>query len=228
MLITETHSDGNFERTLPKGQLFIHHGPNVQPPQVAKGGIAVILSEELAMDWKKRKCKTINGGEIAGITRFMSIHIKLEIVNSTNISLKKKKNLNHHVLTLIPCYFPHSGYKEAQLDSLTELFSQFYSSSVQAKNASVIIGADIIAFIGNRNSDNEHLDPRSAIDTDEEIDSTLNLLGSHGNPYRNSCGERVLNMMRELDLRAPSPLFDSHGKFNARQCPKKKNKNLVL
>ena len=39
----------------------------MQPPQVAKGGIAVILSEELAMDWKKRKCKTIKGGEKAGI-----------------------------------------------------------------------------------------------------------------------------------------------------------------
>jgi hypothetical protein len=28
-------------------------------------------------------------------------------------------------------------------------------------------------------------------------------------------------MMRELDLRAPSPFFGSHGKFNAWRCPKK-------
>jgi hypothetical protein len=62
-------------------------------------------------------------------------------------------------LTLIPCYFPHSGYKETELDSFVEKFSLFYSTSAQAKNATIIIGADISASIGTRNSGSEHSNP---------------------------------------------------------------------
>jgi hypothetical protein len=90
MLITETHLEGDFERILPKGQLLIHHGPRVQPSLGAKGGVAVILSEDLATEWRKGKCKMSKGGEIAGTTRFMSISIKLKIVNSRNLSIHKK------------------------------------------------------------------------------------------------------------------------------------------
>jgi hypothetical protein len=39
--------------------------------------------------------------------------------------------------------------------------------------------------------------------------------------YRNACGERVLNLTRELDLRAPSTFFDSHGNIDTWRCPKK-------
>ncbi len=225
MLITETHLEGDFERILPKGQLLIHHGPRVQPSLGAKGGVAVILSEDLATEWRKGKCKMSKGGEIAGATRFMSISIKLKIVNSRKLSINKKTN--YHTLTLIPCYFPHSGYKEEELDSFVEKFSLFYSSAAPNKNASTIIGADINASIGNRNSGEVHLNPSpDGIEKDgryeEEIDSIHNLLGPHGNPYRNACGERVLNLMRELDLRAPSTFFDSHGKFNTWRCPKRR------
>ncbi len=91
MLITKTHLEGDFERILPKRQLLIHHSPRVQPSSEAKYGIAVILSEELAAEWRKGKCRMSKGGEIAGTTRFMSISIKLKIVNSRNLSKKKEQ-----------------------------------------------------------------------------------------------------------------------------------------
>jgi hypothetical protein len=107
MLITKTHLEGDFERILPKGQLLIHHGPRVQPSLGAKGGVAVILSEDLATEWRKGKCKMSKGGEIAGTTQFMSISIKLKIVNSRKLSINKKNKLpysNPYPLLLPPLW----------------------------------------------------------------------------------------------------------------------------
>jgi hypothetical protein len=47
-ILTETHLEGDFQKTLPRKQLFIHHGPENQPRQGAKGGVGVILSPALA------------------------------------------------------------------------------------------------------------------------------------------------------------------------------------
>ena len=55
-MIQETHLEGDFVKILPKGQLFIHHGPNVQPHQGAKRGVMIILSPEMGTNWKWRKC----------------------------------------------------------------------------------------------------------------------------------------------------------------------------
>jgi hypothetical protein len=42
-----------------------------QPLQRIKGGVAVILSEELARKWREGKCKIFRGGEIIGTICFM-------------------------------------------------------------------------------------------------------------------------------------------------------------
>jgi hypothetical protein len=66
------------------------------------------------------------------------------------VSIKLK--LDNHVLTLIPCYFPHSGYKDDELDLFAQGFVHFYSSSTPTKKSTIIIGAVINASIGNRNT----------------------------------------------------------------------------
>jgi hypothetical protein len=82
MLITETRLEGDFEWILPKGQLLIHNGYKAQLSLGAKGGVAVILQEEPSTEWRIRKCIISKGGEIVGTTRFMSVTIKLKIVDS--------------------------------------------------------------------------------------------------------------------------------------------------
>ncbi len=57
-IIQETHLEGEFEKKILNDFLFIHHGPPKQPPQGAKGGIGIILSPELAYQWKKRERST--------------------------------------------------------------------------------------------------------------------------------------------------------------------------
>ncbi len=46
-LLQETHLAGDFERHLMFDYYLIHHGPEIQPPNEAKGGVAIILSPEL-------------------------------------------------------------------------------------------------------------------------------------------------------------------------------------
>lgn len=151
----------------------------------------------------------------------MCVSIKLKIDNIKN------KLIKNHALTLISSYFPHSGYKDDELDLFAESFVQFYSSSAPIKNATIIVGADINASIGNRNTDKDHHSPSTAgmektSRFENDIDPIQDLMVPHGNPYRNSCGERILNIMRELDLHSPNTFFDSHGKFDTWRCPSNK------
>lgn len=58
-LIQETHLAGDFEQLIYDYYL-IHHGPETQPTNGAKGGVAtIVLSPELAEAWKNSgKAKT--------------------------------------------------------------------------------------------------------------------------------------------------------------------------
>jgi hypothetical protein len=47
-LIQETHLPGDLEKTISNIYYIIHHGPPTQPTNGAKGGVAIILSPELA------------------------------------------------------------------------------------------------------------------------------------------------------------------------------------
>ena len=42
-LIQEMHLEGDYMKQLPGGKILIHHGPETQPKQGAKGGVAIIL-----------------------------------------------------------------------------------------------------------------------------------------------------------------------------------------
>ncbi len=82
------HLEGDFQKILPRKQLFIHHGPEKQPHQGAKGGVGVILSPELANYWNNKKSKLLIGGTSVGeTTRFMSVNIELKKLDKTS---KKK------------------------------------------------------------------------------------------------------------------------------------------
>jgi hypothetical protein len=202
-ILTETHLEGDFQKTLPRKQLFIHHGPENQPRQGAKGGVGKILSPVLANHWKKIKNKNkllLGGLSIGGTTRFMSITIKLEKLAKTS---KNKVKCKSHNLALVSYYAPHSGYPEEEIERATLEFSEFLSK-VPANNTTVIIGADLNASIGTRISEDPV--PSKEKDDDSELqgDTIKELLGPHGNPHRNENGEKILNLMREHDLRAAS------------------------
>ena len=41
-LIQEMHLEGDYMKQLPGGKILIHHGPETQPKQGAKGRVAII------------------------------------------------------------------------------------------------------------------------------------------------------------------------------------------
>ena len=50
-MLQETHLEGDFITYLQKGQLVINHGPESQPKQSTKEGIAIIVSPVMAENW---------------------------------------------------------------------------------------------------------------------------------------------------------------------------------
>ena len=121
-LIQETHLPGTFEKYIFNNYYLIYHGPDNQPSNGAKEGIAIILSPELTTQWKSsRKAKKIMTGGISTseTTRFLSISVKFEILQPQNS--KKQARKSFHNLCLTTVYFPHSGYQEKELDAFTNM-----------------------------------------------------------------------------------------------------------
>ncbi len=179
----------------------------------------MILSPELTNHWKNGESKILNGGLSAGgTTRFMSVTIKLKTLDKTS---KKRVKCTNHSLVLIPYYAPHSGYFEEEIEKTTQEFSEFLSKT-PAKNSTIIVGADINASIGTR-STNAPQERRESNEEEKEFefqdDTILELIGPHGNPHRNENGERILNLMREQNLRAASTFFDSNKKIQYLEKP---------
>ena len=59
---------------------MIHHGLDTQPKQGAKGGVAIILSEETANLWKLSKSNIRRGGILTGNTmRLLAVDFTLKI-----------------------------------------------------------------------------------------------------------------------------------------------------
>jgi exonuclease III len=222
-LIQETHLEGDFEKKILNDFLFIHHGPPKQPPQGAKGGVGIILSPELAYQWKtlekKRKINKIKRGGLStgNTTRFMALTISFEIPKG---ELRLNKNVKYHNLVLISCYFPHSGYKENELDSFANDWSEFLSTTANQKNSTTIIGADINSSIGNKTSLLQN--PNSTQDKHDsplDFDPIEQLIGPHGNPQTSKNSHRILNIMRSHNLRAASTFFDNNRKYNTWLSP---------
>jgi hypothetical protein len=210
-ILTETHLEGDFQKVLPRKQIFIHHGPETQPRQGAKGGIGIILSPELTKHWKNSKNKILLGGTSAGgTTRFMSVVIKLKILDKTSKNKVKYKN---HNLALVPYYAPHSGYPDEDIERTTQEFSEFLNK-IPTNNTTVIIGADLNASIGTRITEVPQTSDQEDNNFNPQEDNIMELLGPHGNPHRNENGERILNLMREHDLRAASTFFYCNNKHN--------------
>jgi len=88
-VIKETHLNGDFIKILPKGQLFFLHGPNVQPHQGAKGGVAIILSPEMGTNWRNGG-NVIRKGEttVGDTTRLLSMNVQIEQKLFLNLSLR--------------------------------------------------------------------------------------------------------------------------------------------
>ncbi len=151
-LIQETHLAEDFEKTIFDNYYLIHHGPPNQPSSGAKGGVAIILSPELTTQWKSSsKNKKITRGElsIGDTTRFLSITMRFE-TESNN------KSKAYHNLCLTSVYFPHSRYKELELENFHSELSTLLSNILAKKNTTHIIGADTNSSIGTRASMCEH------------------------------------------------------------------------
>ncbi len=216
-LIQETHLPGTFEKYIYNDYYLIHHGPDNQPANGAKGGIAIILSPELTTQWKssgKAKKITTGGISTSETTRILSISMKFEIQQPPNSKKQTKKNFHNLCLTTV--YFPHSGYQEKELDAFTDDLYAFLSNILLQRNTTHIIGADTNSSIGTNASLQESQDKQ---DSRFDIDPALSLLGPFGNPYRSKTGENLLNLMREFQLRAAATFFDNNNKYNTWLAP---------
>ena len=91
-LIQETHLAGDFEKILFDNYYFIHHGPESQLTNGKKGGVGIILSPNLHLQWRTSgKKKILKGGPSTGdTTRFLSTSMSFEIPKK-NINSKKKE-----------------------------------------------------------------------------------------------------------------------------------------
>ena len=93
-LIQETHLAGNFEKVLIDDYYIIHHGPESQPTNGKRGGVAIILSPNLHLQWRTsgKAKKILRGGPSIGeTTRFLSISMRFEMPKTNNNINKKKK-----------------------------------------------------------------------------------------------------------------------------------------
>jgi exonuclease III len=213
-LIQETHLAGDFEKLIMFDYYLIHHGPEIQPSNGAKGGVAIILSPDLASVWKNsgkgKRC--IRGGmSVGNTTRFLSVNLRFE-TSKENTTTKKLET--YHNLCLTSIYFPHSGYKEQDIEKFNDDVSDFLSSILSKSNTTHIIGADTNSSVGTKTSVPRSVSIPDKHESQHDIDPILELLGPHGNPHKSKTGDGVLNLMREHRLRAASTFFDNNRKYN--------------
>jgi hypothetical protein len=129
-------------------------------------------------------------------------------------SERENKTSRTQTLCLTTIYFPHSGYKEKELDQFNSDISGFLSTLLRKKNTIHIIGADLNASIGTSTSIQRNETRQDKTENPYKEDPITNLLGPNGNQHKSKTGEAVLNLMREFNLRAASTYFDNHRKYN--------------
>ena len=81
-IIQEMHLAGDYIKIIGEKKYYmIHHGPEEQPRSGAKGGVTIVLSEEMANHWIKGESKIKYGGIMAGkMTRLLGIDIKIKLI----------------------------------------------------------------------------------------------------------------------------------------------------
>ena len=167
----------------------------------------------MTLQWKagnKEKKKIIGGNTVGNTTRLLSITIRFEISGQQQQQKIAKK---YHNLCLTSIYFPHSGYKESELETFNNQVTDFLSNILAQRNTTHIIGADINASIGTRTS-LENDNPQEKIESHLDTDPAQQLLGPFGNPKKSKSGDKILNLMREFQLRAASTFYDNNRKYN--------------
>jgi len=129
---------------------------------------------------------------------------------------KKQQTRSYHNLCLTTVYFPHSGYQEKELDAFSDSLSTFLSNILSQRNTTHIIGADTNSSIGTNATLRE---THCKEDSRYDVDPAISLLGPFGNPHRSKTGERILDLMREFQLRAVTSFFDNNNKYNTWLAP---------
>ena len=160
-LIQETHQEKDTIQELGQGYTFIHHGPDTQPAQGAKGGIGIILSPEFTKMWRKGGSKIEYGEIIAGTTRLMRVDIDVAIFDKAEINKKQQKRLNEKkviknnnnklIYSIVNSYHPHTGYSDEDADHHNQAVTQICENC--PKEATLIMGADINAALGTNKQD---------------------------------------------------------------------------
>ena len=169
-MIQEMHLEGDFFKILLKGQLLIHHGPNVQPHQGAKGGVAIILSPEMGTNWRNGGSAIRKGETTVGdMTRLLSIDVQIK----TKVIIKTKSKIKHMQILLLSSYHPTSGYSKADANKFNLQVSAMINQ-ISEKNI-LIMGADLNASIGTRLLNDKSMNARDC------KDPSADLLGPHGN-----------------------------------------------
>jgi len=189
-MIQEMHLKADFIKILPKGLLFIHHGPDVQPHQGAKGGIAIILSPEMWTNWRNRGSIIRKGGTTVGdMSRLLSIDVQIK----TKVIFKTKAKIKCMQILLLSGYHATSGYPKVDSNKFNLQISSMINQ-IMEKNV-LIMWLDLNTLIRTRLSYNKSMKAR-----DCEYPSA-GLLGPHGNPQRNARGDLIIGILNQLQLR---------------------------
>jgi hypothetical protein len=152
--------------------------------------------------------------------------MSFEMPNNPNLKKRNNNNITttkdirkFHNLCLTTVYFPHSGYKEKELEVFYSDISVFLSNILSQRNTTHIIGTDANSSIGTRRSISEAESVPDKYESHLDIDPATELLGPFGNPHRTKTGENLINIMREHQLRAAATFFDNNNKYNTWLAP---------
>jgi hypothetical protein len=127
--------------------LFIHHGAEKQPTRGAKGGVAILLSEEWSNLWRKGGC-AIRKRNITNDVTARPLAVDILIIKPNKPRVKPK------TLILISTYHPHSGYTDEETNNFNQSIADLFDKI--PKNNIVIMGADLNLSIRTRTSSNDH------------------------------------------------------------------------
>jgi exonuclease III len=170
---------------------IIHHGPEEQPSQGKRGGLAIFLNQTAKKAWTEAGQKLTQPGCIVdNTTRILGITLTFQ-ENQKRERTKISKKLT---LEIINIYAPHNGL------NYCESFDNYLDSICKSINPkhSLIIAGDLNAAIGRRNRTPDTLS-----------DPTSKCLGPHGiNPPKQCPREEpYISLMLTYDLRHITSYF---------------------
>ena len=130
-------------------------------------------------------------------TRLMGLDIDLKL---EEIFLKKGKQSRFLKLSLMSCYHHTNMYMDVQATDFCDNVAQMIKKI--PTSYAIIIGSDVNMAIGNST-------------TEDETNSNFNLIGPHGNKFRNKRGKKIRNLMYLYNLKSTTTFFDNREKIDA-------------